>query len=134
MKPKQETLREIVEKALKKFMGGKHARAMAAWYSGEPEWANELIPEIIDIVLDVLLVEEPIQYKAYFKPAEDVMSAIISGHSCKNCKKSFWISLGHPKWYREYIKTGYKTKEYQLFERIARSGLCLNCWLEEDEG
>ena len=133
MKPKQKTLRKVVEEALKEFLGSKRGKAIAVWYDGSAKWADEMVPKIIDIVLDVLVVEEPIQYKAYFKPAEDVMSAIISGHSCKSCKKKFWLSLGHPKWYKEYLRTGYKDKSYKMFEQIARSGKCLNCWIEEDE-
>lgn len=57
------------------------------------------------------------------------MSVIISGESCVSCKKSFWVSLGHPKWYDDVIKRGMpKNENYLRLEKIAKSGKCPECY------
>jgi len=63
------------------------------------------------------------------------MSAIIAGKSCKNCKKRYSVSFGHPKWYDDVIKRGKpENATFKRFRRIAQSGLCLDCFVEmEDE-
>ena len=63
------------------------------------------------------------------------MSAIIAGNSCKKCGKGHYLSLGHPKWYDDVIKRCLpKSDNFLQFEKLARSGTCLGCFIEENEG
>jgi len=61
------------------------------------------------------------------------MSAIIAGN-CKQCKRDFYVSLGHPRWFDEAIWKG-KTDspEYQEFLKVRASGLCTNCYRKREE-
>lgn len=58
------------------------------------------------------------------------MSAIIAGKKCKKCSGSWYVSLGHPKWFDDVVK---RRKEpnvvYRTFEDCRHSGLCAACWL-----
>lgn len=61
------------------------------------------------------------------------MSAIISGWHCKSCDKKFSISFGHPKWWDDVVKRGLpKSEKFLIFEKIAKSGKCITCWIKED--
>ncbi len=61
------------------------------------------------------------------------MSAIITGSSCKKCKRKYYLSLGHPKWYDDVVKRRMpKSNNYLQFERMAVSGMCLSCFVEEN--
>jgi len=62
------------------------------------------------------------------------VSAIIAGKSCKKCKKDYYLSLGHPKWYDDVVKRCLpKSDNFLQFERLARSGMCLGCFIKENE-
>ena len=60
------------------------------------------------------------------------MSAIILGNSCRKCKREYYLSLGHPKWYDDVVKRRMpKSDDYLQFERVAVSGMCLSCYVEK---
>ncbi len=60
------------------------------------------------------------------------MSAIIAGKSCRKCKREYYLSLGHPKWYDDVIKRRMPTAaDYLQFERVAVSGMCPRCSVEK---
>jgi hypothetical protein len=62
------------------------------------------------------------------------MSAIIAGNSCKKCKKPYYLSLGHPKWYDDSMKRRLpKSDEFLKFEKMALSGMCPRCYMEENK-
>lgn len=52
------------------------------------------------------------------------MSAIIAG-KCKKCKLPFYVSLGHPEWWKQR-----KGREYTIFLEVIKSRLCLECFDE----
>lgn len=60
------------------------------------------------------------------------MSAIVAGESCKICKKEYWYSFGHPKWYDDVVQKGLeKSEEYLEYEELSRSGMCMSCYIDE---
>jgi hypothetical protein len=54
------------------------------------------------------------------------MSAIISG-KCKQCNGSFYISLGHPKWFEDRMKFAKENPIYDSFDKLRRKQLCPEC-------
>lgn len=58
------------------------------------------------------------------------MSAIIAGECCAECGQSYYYSLGHQPWYDNVVKRGMAPDDdFKLFERIRRSGWCLECYV-----
>lgn len=63
------------------------------------------------------------------------MSAIIAGKSCKACKKLYWLTFGHPKWYDNVVKRGMpESNAFRRFREIAKSGMCLSCYHVKEGG
>lgn len=52
------------------------------------------------------------------------MSAIIAGKECKMCGKEYWLSFGHPDWFKN--RSG---DAWQGFRSIQVSGLCPTCYV-----
>ncbi len=60
------------------------------------------------------------------------MSAIITGSSCKKCKRKYYLSLGHPKWYDDVIKRGMsKSDNFLAYEKLCKSGMCPSCFVNK---
>lgn len=63
------------------------------------------------------------------------MSAIVAGESCKVCKKSYWVSFGHPKWYDDVMKRRMPESEsFKRYREMARSGMCPGCYYIKEKG
>lgn len=61
------------------------------------------------------------------------MSAIIAGKECKKCKKEYYVSFGHPKWFDDVMKRRLpENKEFKKFKKCQQSGLCLVCINKEE--
>ena len=57
------------------------------------------------------------------------MSAVVAGKSCKQCKKPYYVSFGHPKWFDDVVKRGMpKSELYKQFEELRHSGMCPQCY------
>lgn len=54
------------------------------------------------------------------------MSVILAG-TCRQCKAPYWISLGHPQWFKDWLRTKVKTRKIELYESLRSEKLCLSC-------
>ena len=54
------------------------------------------------------------------------MSAIVAG-ACRQCGKQFWVSLGHPAWYKAYLKTRQPTEDVRRFAQLQEKRICPDC-------
>lgn len=54
------------------------------------------------------------------------MSAIIAGE-CKQCQGKYYISLGHPKWFNDRIKSSKQSPIFDSFDKLRKVGLCPEC-------
>jgi hypothetical protein len=52
------------------------------------------------------------------------MSAIIAGKECKMCGKEYWLSFGHPEWFKNRAGDA-----WQGFCSLKYSGLCPTCFV-----
>jgi len=60
------------------------------------------------------------------------MSAIVAGKSCKKCKKEYWVSLGHPKWYDDVmVRRLPESENFSEYKKLTKSGMCLACFLRD---
>jgi hypothetical protein len=54
------------------------------------------------------------------------MSAIVAG-ACRHCGKQFWVSLGHPAWFKAYLKTRHQTEDVRRFLHLQDKRICPDC-------
>ncbi len=64
------------------------------------------------------------------------MSAIIAGKECKDCKKDYYLSFGHPSWFKKSplkrvpgILTEDEQHRKDVFNKVRKSGRCPKCQL-----
>ncbi|MBW8001734.1 MAG: hypothetical protein FVQ80_06890 [Planctomycetes bacterium] len=57
------------------------------------------------------------------------MSVIVAGKSCSKCKKKYWVSFGHPKWYSTWIKNKREENppEFKAWKELGSLGKCPLC-------
>ena len=57
------------------------------------------------------------------------MSVIVAGESCNKCKKKYWVSFGHPKWYSDWLKKKPKEnpQELKVWKELGSLGTCPLC-------
>lgn len=60
------------------------------------------------------------------------MSAVIAGTKCRGCGNSYYVSLGHPKWFDDVVKHNKpKSELFKQFEELQASGFCPPCYAGE---
>ncbi len=63
------------------------------------------------------------------------MSAIIAGKECKDCKKDYYLTFGHPSWFKKSMKrvpdklTEDEQMQKDVFNEIRKSSRCPKCQL-----
>jgi hypothetical protein len=54
------------------------------------------------------------------------MNAVISG-KCKKCKRTYYMSFGHPKWFDDHVNKAKRSLIHDSFEKLRKAGVCPDC-------
>ena len=54
------------------------------------------------------------------------MSAILAG-TCRKCGQEFWESLGHPKWFKDWLRSHTETRQVLAYKKLRTDQLCSTC-------
>lgn len=54
------------------------------------------------------------------------MSVIFAGKKCKQCGEKYYVTFGHPKWYKDWLKKK-KSPQSRRWEALVRTRKCPAC-------